>query len=261
MRIDPRPLAVLLVALALTPLPAAAQVLEGTILEDGAGLPLPGTDVALLDGQGGLLVHATSDEGGAFALRAPGPGTYRLRIERLGYQTVTSDPFILRAGDRPSIDVHLVVQPVVMDPVQVEGEARDPRLARAGFYDRVAAGIGFFLTREEIEEAQADRLIDLFRSFRGGQVVSASSGAGQYDIVMRGSTSMLIRGGTCYPTVAVDGGIVRRGGPGAEVGTWDRVVHPDEVEAIEVYSGGAGLPAFAAGNTSPCGAIVIWTRR
>lgn len=261
MRIDPRPLAVLLVVLPLLPPPAAAQVLEGTILEEGSERPLAGTDVALLDGQGALLVRAESDAGGAFSLRAPGPGSYRLQVERLGYQTVTSDPFTLRAGDQPSVAVYLVIQPVQIDSIRVEGEARSPHLARVGFYDRLDAGIGFFLTREQIEEQRADRLIDLFRSFRGGQVVSVSSGAGQYEIVMRGSTSMLIRGGTCYPTVAVDGGVVRRGGPGAEVGTWDRVVHPDEVEAIEIYSGGAGLPAFVAGNTSPCGAIVIWTRR
>ncbi len=45
-----------------------------------------------------------------------------------------------------------------------------------------------------------------------------------------------------------------------EASDWQSLVNPTEVSAIEVFAGQAGLPAWAGGLKSPCGAILIWTK-
>jgi hypothetical protein len=57
----------------------------------------------------------------------------------------------------------------------------------------------------------------------------------------------------------IDGMVVRHSGGG---GSLDSLIPSlDEIEAIEVYTGSAGLPPQLAGMTSPCGAIIFWMRR
>ena len=50
-------------------------------------------------------------------------------------------------------------------------------------------------------------------------------------------------------------------GTGGEIGGWNELVHPSEIEAIEAYPSPLGMPAQFGGSRSPCGAILIWTKR
>ena len=61
----------------------------------------------------------------------------------------------------------------------------------------------------------------------------------------------ILRG--CTPTVVLDGAVVGRGDVD--------VVAPHSLEAIEVYPSAAGVPVQYSGYLSPCGAILLWSRR
>jgi hypothetical protein len=85
-------LAGLVAAMALAQNPAAPAVnsIEGTVLNDRTGLPLPRAHVVLLPAQTGLsAVAVDADEKGAFAIRDFAPGRYSLGASRDGYLTTS----------------------------------------------------------------------------------------------------------------------------------------------------------------------------
>jgi len=41
---------------------------------------------------------------------------------------------------------------------------------------------------------------------------------------------------------------------------WQDLVSVHEIAAIEVYAGQGGLPDWVAGDVSPCGAVLFWTK-
>src|SRR5688500_16149236 len=87
-------------ALALTLLPrlADAQVVRGELVERGTGRPISGAMVVLLDG-GARVRAAMTAQDGRFTLAAPGPGTYTLRADRVGFASTVSAPLTLGAGE------------------------------------------------------------------------------------------------------------------------------------------------------------------
>lgn len=265
----------LLLVLGTTVQAGQAQTVQGVVRDDATGDPLLGAAVRLLDPDDTVLSEILSDANGRFAVGLPAPGTYRLEITLIGYAPGRSDLFTVGSGDEPSVEIYLIVQPVRMDSLEVVGEPRNPRLEMVGFYQRVAQDYGHFMLREEIERRSARQVTDLFYGFQGGRVVSVNNLAGEFDVVLRGGSTMFL-GEICFPTVVLDGVVVRNGGPvdyrtaegrrqaeimGRDLGQWNALVHPAEIDAIEVYPSAMGLPVQYAGHRSPCGAILIWTRR
>ncbi len=84
---------VALLAIVLTPVRGPAQVVRGTVVRDGA--PVPGVVVQLLDSTSTAVARDLSDEGGAYRLLAPRPGTYRLAARRIGYAPMQTALFTL----------------------------------------------------------------------------------------------------------------------------------------------------------------------
>jgi hypothetical protein len=253
---------------------AAAQTVEGFVREKVSFVVITGADVTLTNQANGTVVRAVSDETGRFSLDIPEAGLYRVGAARLGYEPFESDPFFVDAGQNVSADLFLKVRPIELKPLDVVTDGTVRKLSLAGFYRRMERGIGHFLVREDIEVLDANRVTDLFRQIPGVQVVvDVAQGTG--DVIMRGGRSTFTRIGetpqVCYPSITIDGQLVRAGGQQPanwsdvqksprQVGTWGELLRPDDVEAVEVYAGGAGLPAQVAGNVSPCGAILFWTR-
>ena len=91
-------LALLLTAAALQP--ASAQVVRGTLVDAASDRGIGGAMLTLLDRSGRRVEQAlTREDSGTFELRAPAPGEYRLRSDRIGYATTYSEYFGLGAGD------------------------------------------------------------------------------------------------------------------------------------------------------------------
>ena len=212
-----------------------------------SGLAVPGADVVLLDAVGRTHAATSTDASGRFVLSAA-RGEYQLRVAHVGYQETTQQIVLL---DSLRITIGMTPQPIVLDSLGATARARVPALDRVGFYQRQNLGTGYFLDRAEVERRAADgRVFEALRGIPGVRVVPVLDGTGEYDIRMRDSR--------CLPSIIVDWQVVRRGGTGSS----DREVlpHPDQIEAIEVYPGPAGIPPRARSGTGPCGAILIWTK-
>ncbi len=78
-------------------LPAGTGEVRGRIMDDRRE-PIGGITMILVDYAGVEIVRGTTDHDGRYALRAPAPGSYRLRSMQIGYSEWTSRTFTLAEG-------------------------------------------------------------------------------------------------------------------------------------------------------------------
>lgn len=145
--------------------------------------------------------------------------------------------------------------PVALDEITVTAAADvpAPRLDRVGFYDRERTTTGEFIDRAAIERRHAQRVTQILQNVPGVRTVPFE----------RDRTAVYMRGpmnfsGICWPRVYLDGVVLFQGGASAEF--IDPVVHPTNLEGIEVYRSAAEVPPQYGGAQSACGVIVLWTR-
>lgn len=126
-------LGVFLLGLSAAPLPA--QSVRGTVSDAETGEPVAGAFVSLRSAPTGDRVDgALSSEGGHYALSAPGPGRYRIRVERIGYETWTSEPVEVSVGETLTRALEIGVRAVELEELQVSvtgGCQSDPSEASA----------------------------------------------------------------------------------------------------------------------------------
>ena len=228
----------------------AAQTLPAMLVgqvRDSSGRPIGGVEVWI---RGSDLFAITNDSGG-FRLAGAIPGEKKVSVRRLGYEPTTFD-VTLRSGRIDSLVVALNAVAATLPGVLVEDEhmTRSRRLL-SGVWDRRSRGFGHYYTRDEIEKHDPHDFTDIVRMTAGVQIVNVQ---GRKSI--RFSRSPGIRG-DCPPQYFVDGMRVENASPDE--------FPPQDVEAVELYSGISNIPAqFAARavsvRTQTCGAIVIWTR-
>lgn len=108
-----------LALLALAPALLSAQVVTGTIVEEESGEPLATAYLTLLRAEGSEQARALSDSRGRFVLRAPGPGRYTVRAERIGRAAVTHGPFDLAAGETLQIELRAASQAISLVGLEV----------------------------------------------------------------------------------------------------------------------------------------------
>ncbi len=220
-------LSVCVLTLGLLAHPAEAQVLAGTVLDSVSGKPIVGARVLLLDSAGTAMTARVS--------------------------------------------LSLPSNPITLDTVTVvakEIERRLPYLADAGFYRRRQEGFGHFLTRDEIDKRDPLILTDLLHGMSGVRVTCGGQQRGpsqggpgvQCTVTMRAANTMFFRG-KCNPSVVLDGVLLQPGGTASGGLSLDDVVNPFNIEALEVYPGPEGVPVQYSGYLSPCGAIIVWSRR
>jgi hypothetical protein len=104
--------------------PASAQTVRGHVTERETQRPIAGAFVVLLDASGTRVGATLSGPEGEFEHRAPRAGTYRLRVERIGTQTVTSPPIELGAGATVPFEMQVQTQTVMLPPIVAEAGAR-----------------------------------------------------------------------------------------------------------------------------------------
>ena len=126
-----RALAVVLLLLFVA-VPLAAQTVEGRLTSRDTGAPIPGAVVHLVDGSGTVRAEGLTDAGGAYSLRATAAGRYRLRSERVGYESVTSPEFDLSAAETRSVPLVSAATVVTLEGLTVESGARRCRVRPEG---------------------------------------------------------------------------------------------------------------------------------
>jgi hypothetical protein len=102
------------------PDPAPAQTITGTVHDRDSGAPVATAMVALLDDAGERLLWVVTDREGQFRLRAPAPGTYRLRADRIGLRSETLDGVRVGEGEVVSIRFEVGSRAIELPPVEVE---------------------------------------------------------------------------------------------------------------------------------------------
>jgi len=242
-------------------LPARAQTLTGVVLDSVSQAPVVGARVLLLDSTGIAIQALTTSFDGQFTFSIPHLGDYRLLIGRIGYPISISKPFLFRSGFTAHVSLRLPSNPITLDTVTVvarEIERHLPYLVDAGFYKRKQEGFGHFLTRDQIDKRDPLILSDLLQGMSGVRV--ACTGARHCTVTMRAANTMFFRG-SCNPSVVLDGVLLQPGGTGGGGLRLDDLVNPFNIEALEVYPSPAGVPVQYSGYLSPCGAILVWSRR
>lgn len=121
-----RRLAVILAAGALAAIPgsSAAQTVVGQLLDADSRAPVEGALLLLLDQGGSEVGGFLSNQNGRFMIRAPGPGTYTVRAERIGYETVDSDPFRLEVTGQVGINLETAQTAIELEEIRIEGTQR-----------------------------------------------------------------------------------------------------------------------------------------
>lgn len=221
---------------------AEARPLVGLVQRvDGAAL----VDVEV-EGAG---QRVRTDAEGRFRLRIVQRDTLTLLLRHLGYEpiAVTLRSNHLR-GD--TIVVRMEQTALALGEVRVRGvDLRSP-LGLGGFDERRARGLGTFVTREEIDRRQTNRLSDVLRGRRGLTLVRTPSGG--FGVRFGVASGRQRR---CVPDLWIDGQRAR----GMELDD----VPASTVEGIELYATIATVPfqfSSSGAGTERCGTIVLWSR-
>jgi len=224
---------------------APSFALAGTVI-DTLGVPVPFAQVVVFDRDEGTV----ADDDGRFRLDRLRLEKTRFAVRRIGYEPVYFDIDVPVAAT-VEVQVRMRRNVRILPTVEVRDDVRDP-LRREGFYERMAAGHGLFVTPEMIAAIRPARASDALSAIPNVMVHRRGSRTR-----ITGAASM-----HCEYGLVVDK--VRIGQPGSRVRTTtpDDAVSGTDLYAIEVYPRNRGLPVQFLGMTQEdgCGTIVIWTK-
>ncbi len=247
--------------LAFAALPAEAQergTITGRVVVAASLAPLGSAQVYLVGTGIGTLTNA---EGRFLLLNVP-PGSYTIRVERIGYATGNQEVTV-QAG--ASTDVRFELQEVALglDEIVVTGTAGAARRREVG------NSISQLSTAEIIEPViSTDALL---QGRAAGIQVTEQGGSvgGGAKITLRGNVSAAMSN---QPIVYIDGvrarqeGLPKNIGWGGYSGRGANVVYgplndlnPDDIDRIEVIKGAAATTLY--GTEAAAGVIQIFTKR
>jgi hypothetical protein len=211
--------------------------LSGTVVASLGGRPLSGAVVSIVNGP-----QTRANERGEWTLTDVPPGTRMLEVRAISYYPLRRAVDVVT--DAPAVRVALTTMRAVMDTVRVtaSGRVRFPA-GETGFEERRKNGVGQFFTRAELDRKSAGVLSELLRNVRGVLLEDSK-------IIMRAPL-----GDVCQAEIYFNGSHLRY----FDALDVDLLAHPNEVKAIEVYTGVSTPIQFQPGPTG-CGSILIWTR-
>ena len=215
--------------------------LTGRVI-NAAGAPVANARIDV-SGTGAI---ALSRDDGSFGFTDLPSGTQALIVRQLGFEPVEMAVELSARAPR-QVTVTMSKPARVLDPVAVVAEKSKDGLDQVGFERRKKVGFGYFMGPEDIQERQATRMTDLFRTVPSLRVVPSGM-----DYVVESARDAT---GGCVNYV-VDGSPYKS----LFAGDIDRLMPPNDVAAIEVYSGSSTPAEFQTPGNSSCTTVVMWSR-
>ncbi len=217
---------------------ADSSAIMGRVIAGDGHEPIGSAHVAVLSTE----FATTTDSAGQFAITGLGAGVFLIEIRAVGYISSTWR-VPLKRGQVLTHRFELALLPYELPEVVVKG--RQPLSARrfADFERRREAGIGAFVTQQQIERANPTTLVDVLVTVRGVQQVCITN-----DCIAK----MVRSPPGCYPQYYLDG---QESTP-----FFARHTPPLDVRGVEIYRGASETPGEFQGSNSGCGVIAIWTK-
>ena len=236
----------------------AGAELWGRVVLAGDTVGLPGTVVEVV----GVSARATSSQTGFYRFAQLPAGPQQLRVRRIGYESV-SIPVELKNGEAERRDISLVRLPASLTEVRIDGQVRKVPPRFEDVYRRMTTANGKFFTREDIELLNP---LDIPSLLLQVPTVRINNGGLQFAKCNEGGARSLWRGGGKVQ-IYIDG--LRMTGrmpnrPTSEdpvaADQFDvlRMVHPAQIQAMEVYTGVSRIPGQFLEDA--CAVIAIWTK-
>ncbi|HET7462244.1 MAG TPA: TonB-dependent receptor [Longimicrobium sp.] len=239
--------------IALIPAAAAAQQRDTTgaiqvvvHAEEGGG-PVAGANVELM----GLGRAQNADSAGVARFRNLPPGPLLVQIRKLGYGAERFPVTVVR-GDTVMVEVDLQTEAVRLAEIRATARSGSA-LRNTGFFERQAAGIGSYAMRSQWEGRGHLEVSDVVRRMRGIKVARTGDGR----TLLLPSRPLASLGGCSTAQVYVDGVQLNFDPRHDDI---NQMVSLSEVEAVEVYAGGAEVPAQYNMTGSSCAVVLIWRR-
>ncbi len=244
----------------------ALGAIDGTVVDvSGASIPL--VEVVMLDAP---FAKTRTLSGGGYRIDSIPPGLHLLRFRRIGLVPTTVSVTV-QASDVTGVDVIMAAMAHTLSSVSIQDTQGEILRLPPDVADRVRNGQGTYITAADIERVHPIRTTQMFQHTTGTEVTK--DGAVNN---MRGMISFLTPGCKYGMPVYVDGAqlsavphpadenprAVRQVDVGADTLHGSNLVDfipPSAVAVIEVYRGGAELPATLP--RSACGGVFIWTKR
>jgi hypothetical protein len=216
------------------------------VAEEGSGAALSDARVSLTP----TAKHARTDAIGRAVLRGVDSGRYELAVSHIGHAPLTT---ILNVGRSDSMEVvvFLARAAVPLAPLEVHDSSEVPlRVPSAmGFYRRYKAGIGRFLTRQQLDSLGRDgaHIADVVGSRFPGLLVQWNRSRTSVALMSaRGPSSL--RSAGCEVRAFLDGMQIS--------GDQLAGLRAAELGAVEYFSAGAPPEFVAPGAT--CGVLLLW---
>lgn len=238
-----RAITLLFFFIALCAIPAIAQESTGSVtgdVKDETGQSLPGVMVSVVGEKG--IKSATTDANGKFTVGNLQPGTYDVKAELSGYQSIAETGVTVTAGQ--TAETALTMKPGSLQELMVVTASRvETPLINAPATMSV-------ISSDAIENAPAQNYADLLRTVPGLNVIQMS--ARDINLTSRQATSTL----ATSQLALLDGRTIYQDFFGFVL--WDVLpVNMDEIKQIEVIRG----PASAVwGANAQTGVVNIITK-
>jgi len=209
---------------------------------NAAGAPVANARVDV----SGTGAATLSRDDGTFGFSDLPSGTQALVVRQLGFEPVEVAVELSSKAPR-QVTVTLSKPARVLDPVAVTATSSKDGLDQVGFAQRKKTGFGYFMGPDEINDRQATRMTDLFRTVPSLRVVPSGN-----DYTVESARDAT---GGCVNYV-VDGAPYKS----LYAGDVDRLMPPSDLAAIEVYTGSSTPPEFQQAGSSSCTTIVMWSK-
>jgi hypothetical protein len=247
--------------------PVHAQTLRGVVVDDSTKRPLQGATVTLLNNRGVDLKKppVRTDTLGRFTIHAGEMGRYQVRVQRIGYQPLTSQNINFSFGGQVhNVTLNMSPTATKLGTVIITGTTRltnTELMSAVGFDLRKSKGEGKFLDSAGLAEYGKQPAAWLLESNKVLYGLEFTMGANGFEVIrmLRGSAF-------CTPEVWIDG---FQANPNTVVGRLSGL-GADQIYGVEVYNGlqlpppslGGEIGSLGA-NLRPaqrCGALAVWSK-